>query len=72
MTRLDLRIDLIMGPDLITPPHNETETRRIRAYSMLVIVVLVLSSSAIIFTVSRSSLLLARLQNDPHNEIGTK
>ena len=64
MTRL--RISL-WAPDPINPPYNEIETGRLRAYLILVIVLLVLRSSAIIFTVSRSSLLYPRLQRGGHN-----
>ena len=49
------------GPGSITP-HNEIETRRMRAYLMAVIEVLTLRASAIALPPSAPSLLFVRLQ----------
>ena len=50
------------------PPHNEIETRRIRAYLMLVIEVLTLRASAMALPPSAPSLLYWRLQKVTHND----
>ena len=70
MTRL--RTALIMGPGSHYPPHDEIETRRMRAYSMLVIEVLTLRASPIVLPPSAPSLLRSRLRNGGHNEVSSK
>ena len=67
---------VMMGKRISIPPHNETETRRVRAYLMLVIDVLTLSASAIALMPSASRLGPSyppdRLQEQGHDENDSK
>ena len=58
---------LVLNIDQSIIPHNETETRRMRAYLMLVIEVLTFRASATALPPSEPSSLPPRLEKGTHN-----
>ena len=59
---------MMTSPFLLRPPHNETETRRVRAYLMLVIEVLTLRAPATALPPSAPRSLYMRLQKVTHDD----